>query len=219
MPINKDQIDKLIAFKNRDKFSTQLWNERGLYPPGDEICQAMTKLFDSCADNLIASINHNASKRQLKSVLKEGLSGFNDPDYNTEEKEFICDIFYELTTITDIDFKDDLSNLLYGPALTTLSKIYKFIRPEREIETLSQPCTNCKADLQTYIMQKEKGLPDLSWFIIKCNKCSNLNLMSLVPGIKEFKYGNYQMVDTLSKEEYTQEQALIRMEQIKLFRK
>jgi hypothetical protein len=46
-----------------------------------------------------------------------------------------------------------------------------------------------------------------------------LNLLSHGPDVKEVRFGNYQIVEHLPKDEYTYEQAQTRLEQIKIFRK
>jgi hypothetical protein len=86
MHSNQSQDDKLVAFKQKDKFSAKAWNDRGLHPSGGELCQQLTGLFNSCADNLINAVNANATGKDLKAVLKQALSTCNKPDYDTEGK-------------------------------------------------------------------------------------------------------------------------------------
>src|SRR5688572_13655802 len=114
--MNSDQnkVDLLTAFKLRDKFSDQAWNYRGLNPSSSEISSTLTRVFNLSADELIDAVQHKASEKQLKSILKSQLSKFNKHDYDTDEKEFICDLFFELAQIVNIDFKDNLSSWLYG---------------------------------------------------------------------------------------------------------
>ncbi len=216
MHTEKSQFDKLLLFKQREKFSKAAWNDRGLNPSSTELCNQLTNLFNSCVDNLIKAINQDYSDRQLKSVFKTDLNSFNKLDYDTEEREYISDLFHELATIVNVDFKDILNKWLYGSTLTTLMKIKK---PEGIVKTLRQPCTKCEMELETFILRIEEGIPDTSWFVAKCNNCGELNLISPGPNVKEIRFGNYQWVDTLSKDEYTSEQALTKLEQIKFFRK
>jgi hypothetical protein len=219
MHSNQSQVDKLVAFKQKDKFSAKAWNDRGLHPSGSEFCQQLTGLFNSCVDNLIAAVKANATGKQLKAVLKQALSTCNKPDYDTEEKEFIGDLFLELAAIIQIDFTSDLNKWLYGPVLATLFKLKNVINPEKIIKTIQHPCTNCGTTLETYVMRKELGIPEYGWYLVKCNNCKELNLLVCGPDIKEIKFGNYEYVETLSKTDYTYEQALVRLEQIKFFRK
>jgi len=213
------QVNKLLLFKQRDKFSQSAWNDRGLNPSSTELCIQLTQLFDLCADELIKAVNNNNSNRQLKSVLKAGLKNFNKLDYDTEEKEFICDLFHELAIIINVDFNENLNKWLYGSVLTTLMKIQKALKPEKIVQTIKQPCTKCGTQLETHILRKEEGIPETSWFVAKCNNCGELNLISPGPNAKQTRFGNYQWVDTLRMDEYTYDQALTRLEQIKFFRK
>ncbi|WP_214229576.1 DUF4844 domain-containing protein [Pedobacter sp. B4-66] len=216
---DEQKIDKLVDFKQRNKFSIQVWNERGLNPSSDELCQQLTLFFNSSSDNLISGIKSKKSVQQLKSMLKSELSSLNKLDYDTEEKEFICDLFNELATIIEIDFNSNLNKWLYGSVLTTLMKIQNFIKPVKIVETLKHSCTKCSTVLETQILSKESGIPETCWPIVKCNSCGELNMLSLGPNVKETRFVNYKWVDSLHMKEYTYEQALTRLEQIKFFRK
>src|SRR5258708_26982518 len=81
-----------------------------------------------------------------------------------------------------------------------------------------QPCTQCGKALEAHVIRREEGIPETSWFIVKCNHCGELNLLSHGPGIKETRFGNYQWVEQLRMSEYSYEQALVRLEQVKVFR-
>ena len=213
-------LDKLNAFRKLDKFSTSAWEQRGLNPSDSEMCNRLQNLFNDCADNLIEATNSDFKPRQLKSILKGWLDSVNNSDYDTEEREFICDYFDQLSKIVSVDFKDNLNNWLYGKVLNTLLKVTSFFKGQDKIvETLSQDCTQCGSKLETFITRKEEGIPDYSWKIIQCNNCNEFNLLSTGPNIKEYRFGNYKSIEQLSKTEYTEEQANVRLEQIKYFRK
>ena len=213
-------IDKLLAFKKLNKFSEEAWEERGLNPSSDELCQKLITLFDLSTDKLIGGVQNNFTDQQLKAVIKSSLSLFKKKEYDTEERKFICDLFNELAKIVNVEIKDDLNKWLYGSILSGLFKIGNALNKESVIETISQPCTKCSFDLKTPILQKEKGIPESSWLIVKCDNCEELNLLALGPEIKRTGVGNYQWVQTLFKAEFdTYEKALIRLEQIKVFKR
>lgn len=212
-------LDRLITFKKRDKFSISAWEERGLNPSDSAICNRLQSLFNDCADNLIAAINSDLKPIALKRILKKWLHSVNRSDYDTEEREFICDCFEQLSKIVLVDFKDSLNNWLYGMVLNTLFKVVSlFRRQETVLETLSQDCTKCSSKLETFIMGKENGIPDHYWTIIQCNNCNEYNLLSMGPNVKAARSGNYKLIEQLSKTEYTEDQANERLEQIKFFR-
>jgi hypothetical protein len=219
MESSQRSIDKLIAFRNRNKFSAEAWDSRGLMQSSDELCNELTDLFNNTADELINALNTNSSSKQLFKILKSNLSLFRKQHYDTEEKEFIVDVFFELSEIVEVDIKDHLNKWLYGSLLVSLMKIQKILKPERIIETLLQPCTKCEVELETHILKKIEGIPEGDWLIAKCNNCGEFNLIILGSGISESRFGNYQWVDTLRRDEYNYEHALNRLEQIKFFRK
>ena len=151
--------------------------------------------------------------------MRSNLAVFSKHEYDTEEKEFVCSVFEELSKITEVDFNDDLNKWLYGSALSALIKFKNIFNPEKIAEELQQPCTNCNIQLKTHIIKKQPGIPETNWFVVKCDNCQELNLLTIGPDVKQVKFVNYKSVDTLSMNEYDYEQALTRLNQIKFFRK
>ncbi|MBS1602440.1 MAG: DUF4844 domain-containing protein [Bacteroidetes bacterium] len=220
MADQKTILNELLEFRNREKFSISEWNARGLIPCDSAKCSRLELEFNSCADRLIESVNANEGQKQFRSILRKSLKNFDKNELDTEEREFICDIFFIVCEIVSIDFKDDMSKWLYGSVLSSLLKVSSFVRgPEKVVSTLSQDCTGCGSKLETFITKREKGIPDYAWTIVQCAKCSEYNLLSHGPDIKELRFGQYKMVEQLPKTVFTEEQAKTRLEQIKFFRK
>lgn len=209
-------IEKLVAFKNLHKFSDTAWEERGLIPSSRELSDDLNDNFNAIVDNLISAIQKGKRGKQLSPVLKTGLKNFSKADYDTEEREFICDVFLRLARIIEIDFASDLNSWLYGSIFSAISKISKLLNPERVLATISQPCTKCDTELETFITEKKSGIPESTWFIVRCNNCSELNILSTGTDIKRLKFGNYEWVESLFMSEYSEEQALDRLEQLKM---
>ncbi|GAA3920433.1 DUF4844 domain-containing protein [Chitinophaga oryziterrae] len=213
-------INRLSALRQKDKFSAPEWEKRGLSPSGAECCLQLDMQFNDTLDALITAVENNASSRQLKSLLSQHLSAFDKSEYDTEEREFIADTFHKLSTIVDVDIKYALNSWMYGIVLGTLIKISTlFKRPRKVIETLSQECSNCKTALDTFILERGNEIPDLCWDIIQCDSCNEFNLLNKGPHIRQLRFGNYRWVEQLSKDEFNEEQAIVRLEQIKYFRK
>ena len=207
---SKQKIDKLVAFKHRNKFSTQAWNERGLNSSSDDFCKRLTDFFNSCADKMIDGINNKLSDEQIEHLLETELIGLNKTGFDTEEKEFICELFYEMASFINVNINDVLEKWLYGYVLKQQEKI---------LETIKQPCTKCEIELETHIKEKQEGILETGWLLAKCNNCGELNLLSNGNGIKRASFGNYQWLGTLRMDKYNYEQALTRLEQIKLLKK
>ena len=139
MKTEEQLLNELNAFRQRDKFSISAWKDRGLNPSSSEMCAQLNTLFNDCADGLIKAVNQKMPAKQFKKILKTGLLTFNSSEYDTEERELICDYLSELAKIVQVDIKDDLNTWLYGKALNILIKMVSlFKRPHKVIETLSQ---------------------------------------------------------------------------------
>jgi hypothetical protein len=211
-----NQIEQINLFRIREKFSDQAWNERGLNPSDPEVCSKLTRLFDEVCQDLLGKMNKGCTKKEIKAVLKSGLKKFARKEYDTEEREFICDLFFELATILEIEFKEEISIWLYGRALTFLQKLQK---ERKALETFVQECETCKSPLESFVMQKREEIPIMDWMIVQCNKCGQYNLLDIGSGnIKELKFGNYKPIENLPRLQYTFEEASIRLEQIRTFR-
>ena len=213
------KIQSLANFQLRDTFSNEAWEARGLHPSVSEISAKLKLIFDNIAIALMRAIEQNASQKELKVILKAQLSSVNKSEFDTEEKEFICDLFYELATILDVDISDQIERWLYGSTVSTFLKLQRLLTSKRPVETRRQPCSGCGIMLETMIMQKEEGIPDYSWIIVRCKRCNGYSSISIGPNVKAYHFGNYAFVEQLSKEEYSKEQVEIRLEQIRHFRK
>jgi hypothetical protein len=55
--------------------------------------------------------------------------------------------------------------------------------------------------------------------IVQCKGCKDYSIVSVGPNVKETRFGNYDLVEQLPKAEFNEEQAEIRLEQIRHFRK
>ncbi len=206
-----EKFDNLSKFKKRNKFSKKAWNERGLIPSDAQMSKFVNNFFNSCADKLIEGLNNKLPDNEIKDLLEKQLVSLNKSDFDTEEREFIGDLFHELASIVKIDINKALEIWLYGFALKV---------PERKVvEILKQPCTTCAVELETYINEKEEGIPAYGWALAKCNNCGGLNLLDPRPNVKQASFGNYQWFGTLYADKYNFEQALAKLEKIKLLKK
>ena len=220
MTDQKRLLDELIEFKNREKFSASAWLARGLNPSDSNMCSWLEREFNACTDSLIEAVKSGNRPKQYKTILRSSLSHFHVRQLDTEEREFVCDTFFVISEILSIDFKGDLTRWLYGSTLGTFLRISAFIRgPEKVASTLTQDCTGCGSKLETFIIKREKGIPDHDWMIVQCAKCGEYNLISPGPDISGLRFGKYKLAEQLGKAEFTEDQAKVRLEQIRFFRK
>ncbi|MGN7823693.1 DUF4844 domain-containing protein [Chitinophaga sp. 22536] len=214
-------ITALSNFKERGKFSYSAYMDRGLNPSDDETRDGLERFFNHFADKLMTAARQGATEKDYKKLLMDALNMLNKNVFDTEDREFICDTFYELAGIVRVDLKDELSKWLYGSFFFNLMKVVNFIRgkkKEQVVEIRSQTCTGCGQSLEALVLEKKRGIPDTDWWIIQCNSCREYNLYSIGPDVKELRLNGFHQVESLPRQEFTEEQALIRLEQIKYFR-
>lgn len=215
MSIQPAILEKLEEFKTRNKFSADKWEERGIIPSGEDICSVLQQKFDTVSSSLINALNNDKPAKNLKAILKKGLNYFKIEDYDTEEKEFIGDLFFELAGILQIeDFGKALDRWLYGEIL----KKQKPISREDAREIRSQPCTKCGVLLETYATELDDKIPETNWLIGLCNNCKEPNLLRPGGGIKALTAGNYIIIGSPHMQDYTLEQANEMLEQMKNFK-
>jgi len=127
--MNTEKIKKqILLFQSKDKFADEEWEKRGLNPSVNEMSVELNLLFNNIAEDLLQSLEKESSKKKLLRVLKNGLKRFRKSKYDTEEKAFICDYFFELSEIVNVDFKDNLNKWMYGSALVTFLKIASYLK-------------------------------------------------------------------------------------------
>ena len=218
--MTNQKLDRLKYLLDKKKFADSEWEKRGLNPSSSELCEQMENKLNLCLSTLIELVGRNTSQNELKKVLRQSLKTFGKSKFDTEEKEFIGDYFYEISKSIEIDFKNELNNWLHGSLLNSILKLSEFVKgKEKFIETLSQDCTKCSSKLETFILEKDDEIPDSDFFIVKCISCGEYNLIDKGPKIKRLKFGEYELTEQLTKKDYNLDEAKIRLKQIQYFRK
>ena len=220
MANHQEKILALKEFISIDKFSLESPHGKLRGEPSPDLSKYLTEVFNYNAYLLIEALEKNASDRKLRSILKRRLSLFNSIDYDTEDRELICELFAELARLVNVNISNNLNNWLYGRPLMWLLKVIKFLKPQKPavIEVQKQPCTKCGVDLEVHLTKKV-GRPDTGWVVGRCDSCKEFNLFSYGPNNDALSFKNYEFVENIPGDQYTYEQAVTRLEQIKVFRK
>lgn len=211
-------LEQFAELIEKDKFSTEEWNKRGLNPSDDDVIAYMNSRLEMVLAELILAVDNNSNKRTLKKILKKGLARYRRIELDTEEAEFIVDYFEFFAHILEIRFGDNLMRWLYGFFVYWLMKITRLLKPERILSTKKQPCTKCGSDLEIQLKKSGSGRNG-AWEIGKCLSCNEYNIIESFDDAKNQTFINFSYEESLSKEEYNEEQANIRLEQIKYWRK
>lgn len=215
------KISELNDLKSKQKFSDEEWEKRGLNPSEKDLCIKLEIFFNNLLAKLISTCENKKSEKEIKNVLENYLREIDSDEFDTEEREFIADYFEEITQILKINIGEKLNFLVYQIPLNNYEltkKQYsdKILEDERKRhEILSTECRKCKTQLETFILERDSEIPDFDFEIVKCVKCLEYNILDNGPGIKRYRFLNYELVEELPKDEYDLEKALVRLEQIK----
>jgi hypothetical protein len=199
--------NELIVYKQKLKFADEVWENKGLIPPDKIVSATLQSKFDQIIDNIIELKNEASTNKQLSDVIKNGFKLFKKSDYDTEERELIGDTFMELAGIINVNIAPLINKWLYGSIVSNLMKLLE-ANSKAIFEILKEPCSGCGIELESFVTERRNDIPDSFWNIAKCNSCGTLSILSHGPGIAGLKFGNYQWLGTLGKDEYNYEQAL-----------
>jgi len=213
------KIEILQELKDTRKFGYNNWVQRGLNPSSQEICELLESNIDNCLVELIQKLETESSDKDILKILKANLKKLGK-NFDSEEREFVADYYYKISKTLSIDFSSELNNWIYGSLFSSLKKVNEFFRgKEKIVDTISKYCTNCNANLDTFILEKMDETILNDYNIVKCINCSEYNLIDNESGNKRIKFGNYELIEQLPKSNFKLEDAEIRLKQIKTFRK
>ncbi len=115
---------QLNDFIQKDKFSRESWNNRGLIPSETKLSNYLNRSLNGCAKMLMQLVNRDGTKKELKKALKIGLKNLKKGKLDTEEKEIVCDYFFDLSEIVEIDFSNNLNTWLYGRFFSLMVRLF-----------------------------------------------------------------------------------------------
>ncbi|MBK6834668.1 MAG: DUF4844 domain-containing protein [Bacteroidetes bacterium] len=120
--MNEDVIKLLMEFIAKDKFADTIWNSRGLIPSDKSVSDKLQNFFNEVANKLVDALNSGNNPEQLTGILKSNLLSLNSIDYDTEEREFICEYIVQLSQITNSTVNEIVIEWMYGPEIAKLMK-------------------------------------------------------------------------------------------------
>lgn len=217
-----NKILALEKLKRKEKFSNEEWNNRGLNPSEKSLCIKLEKSFNDLLTNLVSANNTKKTDKEIEFIFERYLKEIKSDELDTEEREFVVDYFAEIAEILNIrSINEKLNFWTYGIEAYNHEEAErkaseKILAEERERhEILSIECQKCKTQLETFVLERDNDIPSFEFDIIKCVKCSELNILDKGYGIKRYRFLNYELIEELTKEEYDLPKALQRLEQLK----
>lgn len=218
----KNKVLLFETLKNKKKFSVEEWENRGLNPSEKSLCIKLENTFNELLTNLISAINKSESYERIENIFETYFKNIKSCELDTEEEEFVVDYFDDIAKILDIkNINEKLNIWTYGTVVNHYEKSEqehseRVLEDERRRhEIISIECKKCSSNLETFVLERDENVPSFEFDIIKCVKCSELNLLDKGVGIKRYRFLNYELIEELSKEEYDFAKALDRLEKLR----
>jgi len=199
MALNTEAIEKLETLRKQEKFTDKHWGERGLIPSSAEVVNAMIDLTNKSLDALLADLRAGKGDSDIRNTLLKGLHQFKADDYDTEEREFIGDVFYEIGKALNMPMEKALDIWMYG---------LEFVqsKPKPVITSTSYPCTSCATPLTVVVTAIKPDTP-ISWIVATCNNCNAYNFLKKESNIGAFTTENFVAKKFLRSTNYTEAEA------------
>ncbi len=207
-------LKAIQSFKPRKKFAASAWKKRGLLPSSAEVCEQLETFFNELAVDLSIVLKADASKSDLQQALVSKLQSLSSFDYDTEEREFICDEFALLGKAIGLGSPTELDDWLYRSDLAQGFEPDVGGEQEPVVATHSQQCTGCAAPLESRVSEFRADNLLGSRYIAKCLACGEYNLLTIPPRTSKFRAVGYEAVEQLWNHLYTEEAAKLRFQKV-----
>ena len=109
-----EMINKLVNLKNSNKFSEEQWVTRLAKPSSEEKCKMMDEIINKTIEELLVVLQSNYDPEKLKQTMSMSLVQQDNFEFDTEEIEFLCDVFVEVSKIVQVNISKELNKWLYG---------------------------------------------------------------------------------------------------------
>lgn len=189
--------------------------------------QAFQEYINGCIDELYAGVEKDYPPQLLKNIFNKYLPSIRRMQIvETVEREYVCSELYELSRIVDVNISFRLNQIMYGTLLALLPQRKPRGQKEPIYENIENTCTECGYVMRTKVNfyetepEEEVKLGDI-WeghVIVECPVCGGYNLVYIKDKRRGFASGDYRVTENLHND-YTEEEAIQRLEQIKYWRK
>jgi hypothetical protein len=212
-------ITRLREFQLRDKFTKAELTKFELSSFDSTKRDKIDQVISECVERLVEEVSKKRSKKKKKLILRRYFKKFQRKDYTPEERDLVYENYLELAKIVKVDMKNQLDRWILGLELYIAFKTMMAYAKRNIKETITYNCKNCEEEFYIHITKRSSDIPDVTYDIVQCSECREYNLIDKGAGIESFRFGKCDWVEQLEKSRFSEEQAIARFEQVKLFRK
>ena len=120
-----ETVAELHRFIETPKFSADGWKRRLVNPSDARMCQRMESVLNDMAKGVLALVQSSAAPSAIRGAIASSLRRTSTLEFDTEEREFICDEVERLARIAGVKVGNVLNRWLYGPFLGTLINLFR----------------------------------------------------------------------------------------------
>ena len=122
---NPQIVAELEKFIGTPKFSADRWKASLVNPSSDQMCQRMESLVNDVARQVQLLAQAGATPSKIKAAIASSLRATSTLEFDTEEREFICDEIERLARIAHVKVGNILNRWLYGAFLGTVVNLFR----------------------------------------------------------------------------------------------
>ena len=122
---NSQIVAELEKFIGTPKFSADCWKTRLANPSSDQMCQRMESLVNDVARKVQHLVQAEATPSTIKGAIASALRSTRTHEFDTEEREFICDQIERVARIANVKVGNVLNRWLYGAFLGTVINVFR----------------------------------------------------------------------------------------------
>jgi len=93
---------EIQTFIETPKFSPEAWKRRMVNPSDARMCQRMEAVLNDMARKVLPLVQVSAAPSMIKSVIASSLRSTSTLEFDTEEREFICDEIERLARMANV---------------------------------------------------------------------------------------------------------------------
>ncbi|MDF2454078.1 MAG: hypothetical protein K0R51_71 [Cytophagaceae bacterium] len=103
--LSEEMKDSLNIFLKTDHFSDQEWDQRGLIPSSQAVENEMNSALQDAVKEVLEQ-EQDLTENRVKQILIKQLKQ-KETRLDTEEREYLSDLFFELADILKVDIKTE----------------------------------------------------------------------------------------------------------------
>lgn len=217
--MKEEIIERLTKYRQKEKIISSRWGFFDFEELDKEVCLSIEKTINDFTDAMIDLVNKHANTREIKKEIKKRLSVIKKKPFIQNEPYITSECLKQVCRILSVNFDNTLERWGFGWNVFFLYKVKRAIGRFGVKEIKQYICCNCDFLLEVIVYRRTSEFIEPCYDIIRCKLCKEFNLVDEIPNFKVAGLTGMAWIEQLPKKDYTYEEALVRLEQLRFFRK